>query len=99
MEYLVWIIYVWFITEIGKEAHGVTKRSKRYGREYYKLHGVCDLILGFIGIGVFSFVFRTESGEVRFMPDWAFWVGLVGCWLVLLMGNYCIIRYLFTMEN
>lgn len=94
MKYLFFITYVLVIIQWCTNRKILNQNSNIRGRNYYKIAGIINMILGFCGM----LVINTFIRDTEIVPQIYVYIGLFGFFFLVLYGIYCIFKMMASSE-
>lgn len=94
MKYMVFIIYVIVIMQFVNSKPICKANSIRRGRQFYKISGIVNVIVGTFGM----FAVNTFLRDKNIIPQTFVWFALIGFWITMMYGIYCIYKMLVSIE-
>lgn len=93
MKYMVFVIYIisimQFINSKSVAKNGICRR-----RDFYKISGVINMIVGWFGMVAVNVLLRDKN----IIPQAFVWIALIGFGIVMVYGMYCIYKMMVTVE-
>lgn len=93
MKYLVFIIYIIIVMQFI-DSKPIAKNGMHRGHTFYKISGIVNLLFGFLGM----FTVNTFLRDKDIIPPAFIWIALIGFFIIVIYGMYCIYKMLVTTE-
>ena len=94
MKYFVFLTYLMVCFQFINSKPVPTKKSIPRGRNFYKISGVINFILGFAGMVLVNIFLRGKD----IIPAFFVWAALIGFMLVIIYAMYCIFKMVVSCE-
>lgn len=94
MKYMVFVIYVIVITQFINSKPVCKTNSMPRGREFYKISGIFNMIGGMLGMTAVNMFLRDKN----IIPQTYVWILLIGFFITMMYGVYCIYKMLVSIE-
>lgn len=93
MKYMVFVIYIISIMQFIN-SKSVAKNRICRGRDFYKISGVINMIVGWFGMVAVNVLLRDKN----IIPQTFVWIALIGFAITMVYGMYCIYKMMITVE-
>ena len=93
MKYMVFVIYIISIMQFIN-SKSVAKNGICRGRDFYKISGVINMIVGWFGMVAGNVLLRDKN----IIPQAFVWIALIGFGITMVYGMYCIYKMMITVE-
>lgn len=94
MKYMVFIIYIIVVMQFINSKPIVKGNGTHRGRNFYKISGVVNLIVGMFGMVAVNMLLRDKN----IIPQVFVWIALIGFAITMIYGMYCIYKMMVTDE-
>lgn len=94
MKYMVFIIYIIVMWQWINSTYIAKRVGIQRGYNYYKTRGIINTIIGFAGMFMVNIFLRDKD----IIPPFFVWSALIGFFLLVLYGMFCIYKMMVSTE-